>query len=236
MADAFGRALLDHYRGDRDAPLRQRDGDDALTHPIADFYFNDFADVPDAAWLESHLEGPLLDVGAGAGRDALYFQERFETVALEVSESLVTLLRERGVENVVHGDMLALCEHVDPDRFRSALIVGTQLGLVKSMAGLRAFLEDLAVVTTADATAVVDAYDPTYEGADEMLGFRADPAPGLAYRVLHYEYEDRQGETLLFRLFSPDRLEDAAADTEWGVADIRRPHDAYYYRALLAKR
>ena len=236
MADAFGRALLDHYRGDRDAPLRQRDGDDALTHPVGDFYFNDFADVPDAAWLESHLDGPLLDVGAGAGRDALYFQDRFETVALEVSEPLVTLLRERGVETVLHGDMFDLREHVGPDRFRSVLIVGTQLGLAKSTAGLRAFLEDLAVVTTDDATAVVDAYDPTDEGADEMLGFRADPAPGLAYRVLHYEYADRRGKTLLFRLFSPERLEDATTATEWEVAEIRRPHDAYYYRALLTKR
>lgn len=236
MADAFGRALLDHYRGDRDAPLRQWDGDEVLTHPVGDFYFNDFADVPDARWLESQFEGPLLDVGAGAGRDALYFQDRFETVALEISDALVTLLRERGVENVVHGDMLALRDHVERDRFRSVLIVGTQLGLVKSIPGLQAFLEDLAVVTTDDATAVVDCYDPSYEGADGMLGFRADPAPGLAYRVLHYEYEELQGPTLLFRLFSPDRLEDATTDTEWRVAEIRRPHDAYYYRAVLTKR
>ncbi|GAB3675098.1 methyltransferase domain-containing protein [Halopiger thermotolerans] len=237
MSDPFGHALLDHYRGEREDPLFQRDGDERLTHPVDDFYFNDFADVPDAAWLESRLDrGPLLDVGAGAGRDSLHFQERFETVALEISEPLVMLLRERGVSNVRRGDMFALCEAFDRDRFRSVLIAGTQLGLAKSMRGLRSFLADLAVVTAPDATAVVDCYDPDYEGADEMLGFRADPTPGLAYRTIHYEYADRVGRTLLFRLFGPDRLREATVGTAWEVAETRRPHDAYYYRAVLTKR
>lgn len=233
--DAFGRALLDHHRGEQAAPLHQRDGDEVLTHPVEDFYFEDFADQPAASWVDAQVEGPLLDMGAGAGRDALYFQQRCETVALEVSEPLVTLLSERGVENVVHGDMFSLSESFEQDRFRSAIALGTQVGLAKSMAGLRSFLSDLAVVTTADATVVLDGYDPTQEGAREMLGFRADPAPGLAYRVMHYDYEGAVGETLLFRLFSPDRLREVAADTIWTVTEIHRPHDAYYYRVRFEK-
>lgn len=233
MTDAFGRALLDHHRGEREAPLYQRDGEEVLEHPIGDFYFGDFAAEPGSEWLASRLEGPLLDVGAGAGRDALHFQERFETVAIEVSEYLVTLLRERGVADARHGDMFTLRDDFGRDQFRSALLVGTQLGLVKSRQGLRAFLDDLAYVTTADATAVVDCYDPTYEGAAEMLGFRADPTPGLAYRVLTYEYDGTTDETLLLRLFSPERLEEAARRSGWAVEEIYRPHDAYYYRAEL---
>ncbi|AFZ71698.1 class I SAM-dependent methyltransferase [Natronobacterium gregoryi] len=235
MSDAFGRALLDHYRGQREDPLYQRDGDRVLSHPVEDFYFGEFEAETDTGWLESHLEGSLLDVGAGAGRDALYFQARFETVALEVSESLVTLLAERGVEDVRHGNMFDLRETFDHDRFRSVLIVGTQLGLAGSMAGLQALLEDLATITTPAATVVVDGYDPTSERADEMLGFRADPTPGLAYRVLHYEYADLVGDTLFFRLFSPDRLREATTGTDWIVTEVRRPRDTYYYRASLEK-
>lgn len=235
MADAFGQALLDHFRGEREAPLYQRDGEASKIHPVGDFYFGDFEAEPGAQWIESHLTGPLLDIGAGGGRDALYFQERFETHAIEVSDALVTLLAERGVTNARHGDMFALPETLEPDRFRSVLIAGTQLGLVKSRAGLRAFLDDLGTVTTADATAVVDAYDPAYEGAPEMLGYRTDPTPGLAYRVLNYEYDGLLGETLLFRLFGPDRLREVVSDTGWAVAEVRRPHDAYYYRAALRK-
>lgn len=93
----------------------------------------------------------------------------------------------------------------------------------------------MATVTDDDATAIVDGYDPTYEGAEDMLGFRPDPTPGLAFRVIRYEYDGSVGDTLLFGLFSPERLREATTGTDWRVAEIRRPHDAYYYRAALTK-
>ncbi|AQL41225.1 SAM-dependent methyltransferase [Halorientalis sp. IM1011] len=235
MTSAFGRALLDHYRGDRETPLRQRDGEETKVHPIDDFYFGEFPDEPAADWVESWLDGPLLDIGAGAGRDALYFQDQFETVAIDVDPDLVTLVDERGVADARQGDMFALREAFDRDRFRSVLCIGTQLGLASSMHGLRSLLGDLAHVTTADGTAVVDGYDPEFEGAGEMLGFRDDPTPGLAFRVVSYEYDGTVDPTLLFRLVSPDRLREATAGTGWRVADVRRPHDNYYYRAALEK-
>jgi hypothetical protein len=236
MAEAFGQALLDQYRGERDEPLYQRDGESVLRHPVEDFYFGSFESEPESEWVESRLDGPLLDLGAGSGRDVLYFQSTLETVALEISDALVELLDERGVRNVRQGSMFDLRELFERDRFGSALAVGTQLGLATSMQGLRTFLGDLAAVTTDDATALVDGYDPTYEGADDMLGFRADPAPGLAYRVMRYEYDGVVGDTLLFRLVSPERLCEATTGTDWRVAEIRRPHDAYYYRAVLTKK
>ena len=235
MGDAFGRALLDHYRGERETPLRQRDGDDVLTHPVGDFYFGAFADEPGSDWVESQVEGPVLDAGAGAGRDALHFQRDRETVAIDVSEHLVTLLDERGVDDARAVDMFALPGAFDADRFGTVLVLGTQVGLAKSRAGLASFLADLRTVVAPGGRVVLDCYDPTYEGASEMLGFRADPTPGLAYRTMHYEYGDVVGRTLLFRLFSPDRLREAAADADWEVTDVQRPHGAYYYRAALAR-
>lgn len=235
MANPFGRALLDHYRGDRTVPLYQRDGETVRTHPIEDFYFGKFETGIVSEWTETWLEGPLLDIGAGAGRDALYFQERFETVAIEVCEPLVTLLTERGVSDPRIGNMFALPEQFESDRFQSVLARGTQVGLVKSRQGLVTFLEDLATVTTPDATAVLDFYDPTFGDAVDMLGFRYDPTPGLAFRVFHFEYEDEVGETLLFRLFSPDRLREAVSETSWSVIEVHRPHDAYYYLTTLQK-
>ncbi|RXK49062.1 methyltransferase domain-containing protein [Halorientalis pallida] len=235
MTSAFGQALLDHHRGERETPLRQRDGEASKVHPVEDFYFGGFPDEPAADWVRSWLDGPLLDLGAGAGRDALHFRDRFETVALDVDPALVTLMDERGVADARRGDMFALPEQFERDRFRSVLCIGTQLGLSKSMQGLRSLLADLAHVTTADGTVVVDGYDPTYEGAADMLGFRADPTPGLAFRVVTYEYGGRLDPTLLFRLVSPDRLREATTGTDWHVADVRRPHDAYYYRAALEK-
>lgn len=238
MSDPFGTAIRDRYRDEQAAPLVQRDGEAAVEHPIESFYFGRFdASAGRGAWLAARLSGPLLDVGAGVGRDALFFQERFETVALERSSALVETMRERGVVDARRGDMFALRETFDADRFASVLSYGTQLGLAGSMDGLRRFLVELAYVTGDDATAVVDCHDPSRTGTRELLGFRSDPTPGLASRVFHFEYDGRVGETLLFRLFSPDRLREAAVPTPWTVEETRRGDDGdgHHYLAALTK-
>ena len=236
MSDPFGRAVRDFHRDEQDAPLVQRDGEKTLDHPIERFYFSSFAtDDEGGEWLASWVDGPLLDAGAGAGRHALYFQERFETVAVEVSDHLVETMRERGVTDARRGDMFALRESFDRDRFRSALVIGTQMGLAGSMQGLRTFLGDLAVVTTPDATAVVDCYDPGNDGVSELLGYREDPTPGLAHRVMSFEYEGETSDVLLFRLFAPDRLREATVGTGWRVTEVRYGDDGSHYRAAREK-
>lgn len=235
VPDPFGRAIRDHYTGKRTEPLIDRDGTKTREHSIQEWYFTEFGGDE---FLDTWLEGPLIDLGAGVGRHALYFQEKFETVAIEQSEHLVKVMQERGVEDARHGDMFRLRDSFDRDRFRSALAIGTQLNLAGSMAGLRVFLNDLAYVTTPDATAVLDSYNPDEEQTAEVFGYREGPAPGLAYRVMHFEYQGEVSEALVFRLFSPDRLAEATIGTDWSVAQIR-PHPAnrpVQYRAALTKR
>ena len=144
-SDPFGRAIRDHYLNERDEPLIDRDGDQMREHSIEHWYFGEYEPTE---WFDSLVEGPLLDMGAGVGRDALYFQEQFETVAIEVSEHLVKTMEDRGVKDACHADMFSPREYFERDRFQTALSNGTQLGLVGSMAGVREFLSDLAHVTT----------------------------------------------------------------------------------------
>jgi SAM-dependent methyltransferase len=236
--DPLGRAIYDHYRGEREEPLVDRDGARTREQPIERFYFGEFDPGSErGTWVRSKLDGPLLDIGAGAGRDALYFQDRFETIATDVSEFLVETMRERGVRDVREVDMFALREAFDRDRFRSVLVYGTQIGLAGSIQGLREFLGDLAFVTKPDVSAAVHGYDPEMDATGEILGYRADPTPGLAYRVYHSTYEDAH-ETLLFRLFSPDRLREAAVGTGWEVAEVKYAsgENPSTYLAALRKR
>lgn len=238
--DPFGRAIRDRHRGQQTAPLLQRDGEQTQEHPIDAFYFDPFPGAVDDArveWLTSQLDGPLLDAGAGAGTHALYFQEQFETVAIEVSDALVETMADRGVRDARSGDLFALREQFDRDRFRSVLINGTQAGLAGSMQGLRELLGDLAYVTDPEGTVALDGYDPTDETTETLLGFRADPTPGLAYRVVCFEYEGMMSTPLLFRLFSPDRVREATAGTGWTVDAIDRSDesDSSYYRLALTK-
>jgi len=235
--DAFGRAIRDHHRGDLTDPLYQVDGPERREHPIEEFYFGEFdpAANENCRWLAERLAGPLIDLGAGAGRHALYFQEQFETVAIDPSPALVETMRERGVEDTREGDMFALRETFPETRFASALAHGTQLGLAGSLAGVEAFLADLAHVTTPNATAIVDCYDPINLDGAEMLGYREDEATGLAHRVNWFEYEGDADPVLHFRLFSPDRLREAVADTAWRVDEVAQRGNEPHYHAVIEK-
>jgi hypothetical protein len=86
----------------------------------------------------------------------------------------------------------------------------------------------------------VDGYDPSHRGTRELLGFRSDPSPGLADRILQFEYDDRLGRPLRFRLLSPARLREAAAPTPWVVDEVRRSEGGddgagHHYLAALRK-
>ncbi|MES3160202.1 MAG: class I SAM-dependent methyltransferase [Halorubrum sp.] len=238
MADVFGQAIRDHYRNERTEPLYHSDGADTVEHPVESFYFTPFD--PEAGtndWLAATLRGSLVDIGAGTGRHARYFQERFETVAIETSPALVEVMRDRGVEDAREVDMFELREAFGSDRFGSALVNGTQAGLAGSMGGLSEFLGDLAYVTEPDATGIIDCYDPDHPDTTELIGYRDDPTPGLAHRVMFFEYEGERNPVLQLRLFSPERLREAAVGTGWTVTDVVRGEGAeHHYRAALQKR
>jgi SAM-dependent methyltransferase len=229
MSDPFAQALYDHHFDELREPLRYRRGE-RLEEVGIDFYF-EAVDL-DGSWLASWLDGPVLDMGAGAGRHALALQERYETVAIEQTEQLVDVLRDRGVEDVRLVDMFELRDTFGPDRFESAIALGTQACLSRSVRGLEEFIDDLAHVTTPDGTAVIDGYDPGHEHTREKLDYYEDATEGLAYRILQMEYDGTVGEPWLYRLFTPDRVRDATADTDWAVAEVRYVTDALYQIAL----
>lgn len=144
-------------------------------------------------------------MGAGVGRDTLHFQEQFETVAIEISEHLVRTMQDRGVEDAHRADMFSLRDHFERDRFGTAYAFVTPVQLVGSLSGFQRFLSDLVYVTTSDAAVILHGYAPELDWTGEILAYRADPAPGRAYRIFHCEYEGDVGRTLLFRLFILDR-------------------------------
>lgn len=237
MSSPFARAIHDAHFDERRGPLLAHDGEETEEHSL-DHYFSEFSVEEHGAWPESWLDGPLLDMGAGAGRHALAYQDRFETVAIEHSDLLIETMRDRGVEDARKADMFALRDHFERDRFASALAIGTQMSLSGSLQGLRQFLDDLAFVTTPDATAVVDGFDPEHETTKEKLDYRPDPARGLAYRVLQYEYDGSLGTPWLYRLFTPNRVREATIGTGWEVAEVRYGDDdwAHLYNVALRKR
>lgn len=237
--DALGQAMLDYQRGGLRGECRYVDGGETVDAHIRENYFGDPENREKSSKrLLDSLEGPVVDVGCGAGNHSLYLQKHVDDlVAFDVSPGAVAAARARGVDAAVVADMFEMA--FPRNSFRSVWMCGTQLGLAGSVAGISALLSDLAFVTDGRGVAVVDNYDPRRVDGDRMLGYRPDPRDGVARRAFHFEY-DRDGErlvepTLSFLLCGPQRLRDATVGTPWSLAEVHEKPAGAHYRAVLEK-
>ncbi|OLZ42347.1 methyltransferase type 11 [Natrinema saccharevitans] len=242
-ADPLGRAMLAHHR-DEPGRLVYRDGADVRDGNVAEFYFSS----PES-WTPATIDGlerlaerePVIDVGCGAGKHLLWWDERgVEAVGVDVSPTAVRAARERGAEGVLAGDMFDL--PVATGAVGAVHAVGTQVGLGRSLAGIRDLLREFARVTDEAGVAVVDNYGPTRLN-DDFLGYRSDPREGIAHRCFHLEFEREAdgeqrrevGRTLQFLLCSPGRLREATVGTPWTPARVSRTDEGGHYRLELRK-
>lgn len=222
--------MLDFWRGEYErGACRYVDGERSLRAHIEENYFGD---PYEEQKRDAFVDAPVLDVGCGAGRDALRYQERGSVLATDVSPNAVRVANERGVDATTVADMFDL--PLSDGAVRTVHCFGTQAGLAGSIRGLAALLSEFARVTDTHGRAIVDAHDPSADGAVELFGYRSDPRPGLARRALHFEYDGIVGRTLVFLLLAPERFREAVVPTEWEVADVRR-RDGPGYAVCLRK-
>jgi SAM-dependent methyltransferase len=172
--DAFGAALADHHAG-RTGPeltLVVDDGFETPAMPPAAFF------LPPSAWPADERElltpapsGPVLDLGAGAGRHSLWFQERGDEVtAVDVSPGAVSVCRARGVRDARLGDL------TDPPADRpwaAVLLLCGNLGQAGGWDETRALLARLARLCAPGAVLLADSVDPTALTDDHSLVHRA---------------------------------------------------------------
>jgi hypothetical protein len=182
----------------RAEPPVDRDRAETREHATEEREFGEHS--PDQ-WRDRWLRGPVLDTGAGADRDGLYYHRSLETVAIDISEHLVAVMNGRGAEDARVADMFALRKTFERDRFESAHAIGTRLGLAGSLAEVQAFLGELSTVTAPSATAVLDNYAPGRARRHGLFAYRPGPRSGIDGQVVHGTYRETVGRALVFCLF-----------------------------------
>ena len=157
VGDAWGRALLDHFEQREVAqPLLEIDGGRIGPAMHAEWFFRSFEawDGWDRELLSGVSEGPVLDLGCGAGRAALYCQGLgVEVTAMDNSPGAIEVCRRRGVVDARVGD---LNEPPDDRRWGAVLLMCGNLGLGGSWHGNRALLTKVAWLSTPDAVLIGD--------------------------------------------------------------------------------
>lgn len=160
--DAFGRALLDHL-GDRKQPPLTLETDAGWSTPAMPPSW--FFEPPErwADWERDALEaaeGPVLDLGAGAGRAALFLQEAgLQVCAVDSSPGAIEVCRHRGVRDARLMDFL----HTLPSdhEWKTVLMLCGNFGLAGDWAATRELLSRLHELCADGAVLIGDTVDPT---------------------------------------------------------------------------
>jgi SAM-dependent methyltransferase len=236
MADAFGRALLAYLRGSTAVHIIERD-DGHLDEIETASYFREFNE-----WERHEQEaipearGRVLDVGCGAGREALRLQEMgLDVVGIDLSPLALEVSRKRGVRDCRLMDLRKL-EFPD-GYFDTVVMFGNNLGIAGDVEQCRSAFRGLHRVTGEDAVIIASSRDPLKTDHPAHLSYhernrRRGRPPGLVR--IRIGFEGEFDDWFEFLMVGPEKLQELLEPTGWA-------HEKTYacgganYTAILRK-
>ena len=236
--DAMGQALLDALDGRPQSVIVERDDglvetDSPSTHYLASY----------EQWSEDErtamerVRGRVLDVGVGAGRHALYLQERGHDVAgIDVSPGALEVCRRRGLNDV----RLMPAQRVSRQlgTFDTILMMGNNFGLMESRERARRLLRRFARIGAPEgriiaATLNIHATEnPDHLAYHERNRQRGRMAGQLRLRLRYHKLRSPWFDYLMV---SPEELCELTEGTPWHVAEVIGNPAQGLYIAVLEK-
>jgi SAM-dependent methyltransferase len=159
--DAYGQEILASLRGENAYEIVEREDGYFDVSPGTDNYFAKFNDWPKPQQEAIGLvKDKVLDIGAGAGRIALYLQKKgFEAVSIDNSPLAIKACKELGVKDVrVLG--IENVEKLSPEVFDTVLLLGNNFGLLSNPKKAKTILKKLYKITSKKAIIVAESKDP----------------------------------------------------------------------------
>ena len=235
--DAYGQEMWNCYRAKSTHEIVERE-DGLIDIGNAQTYFREHRDWPAherEAMERAH--GAVLDIGCGAGRVALYLQEKgHKVLAIDNSPLAVKVAKLRGVKAV----RLLSIQDIRTLRgpFDTIVMYGNNFGLFGGMTRARGLLRVMHRITSPGATILASATDP-YNTSDPVhLAYqkrnreRGRMSGQLRLRI---RYRQFRGDWFDYLLASEAEVRGIVAKTEWRVRDIVRS-DGPGYVVVLDKR
>jgi SAM-dependent methyltransferase len=165
--------------------------------------------------LLEFIEGPVLDVGAGAGRTSLPLQQHgIEVVAIDREQVCVEIMRKRGVEHALQADIF---DFESERRFKTILFMDATFGLVGTRDRIGPLLDKLRGLLDPDGVVLVQ---------DGMIGTTLRE---FEYRFV---YRDLVGTPFRWLNFPLDVLRAEVAAHGWTL-ELRSTGPGHMYVAAL---
>jgi SAM-dependent methyltransferase len=225
--DVWGQIFRDHQRGEVEPHFFERDDGREEIFRSAAIYFEAPRSEAERELL-GRLEGPVLDLGAGAGSYTLYLQDQgLQVTAADSSPQAVEVCRSRGCEDARVMDLRSL--ELEPESFQSVIVMGTTLGAHQTPASLPRLLSALRRAVPPDGKLLCQMADPLDTLDDAHLLYhqrnrdRGLP-PGLIR--LRIRYKNLVDEWMNLWMPTDDELAVATAASGWTL--LEEPRDGPY--------
>lgn len=191
MKDIQGKALQNYFYHQDTTSLKlftKMQGITVVAEAMpVEIFFREEHDLPEAEKIAlAQCDGKILDVGAGVGAHSLILQEREKDVtALEISPLSVKIMKERGVQNALQGDIFNYQE----EKYDTILMMMNGIGLGGSLKNLQKLLHHLKTLLNPSGQIIFDSSDILYVYDDY-------PIPLNSYYgevSFQYEYKGEKG-------------------------------------------
>jgi SAM-dependent methyltransferase len=220
--DAYGQEIWSCYKGVSPYEIIERD-DGFVDIGSALTYFQAFENWPRHEQEAIHLaRSPVLDIGCGAGRVALYLQSKNHRVlAIDNSPMAVKVTKLRGVKSA----RVLSIDDIDvlTQKFGSIVLYGNNFGLLGGMKKARRLLAVMHGITTPDALVIAAASDP-YKTRDPVhLRYhqrnrdRGRMAGQIRLRMRHYQF---CGPWFDYLFASQDEVRCIVDETNWVISEV----------------
>lgn len=187
--DILDQALLDYHLGANQKKLIIHNKYGKPDPMSVEVYFRDINKMPDIEIFALTLcTRDILDVGAGVGSHALHLQESGCAVtALELSPTKCSIMKSRGVENVLEQDFF----HVNRSKvFDTILFLMNTIGLTGTLDGLHILLTRARALLAIGGSVIFDSSDVSYVWNQDRL----NKSPYYGEIDYKYQYGDQWGD------------------------------------------
>jgi len=230
----YSKCLADYYKGDIAASFSiVRDDGFKEQVPASVFFTGKEFSSLETRGLDL-CKGHVLDVGAGAGRHSLELIRRgFPVTALDISPEMETILRDRGIREVIISDIFSFSDH----RFDTLLMLMKGIGMVGTVDRLDQFLKHAHQLTAEAGQILCDSIDVSKTSDPVHVAYRqrnlelGKPA-GQQNLVMTYKTESEPFEWLHIDF---PTLEAHCQKTGWVAGLILEEPNGHYLCTMTKK-
>lgn len=235
--DAFGQELWACYEGQNICEIVERDDGYFSAHQSPKVYFSEYKDWPLIQQKAmDFVNGKVLDIGCGAGRHALYLQQKgFNVVGVDSSPLAIKVCKLRGLKKARMMSLESL--RFKSGTFGTVLMLGGNFCLMGNPEKARRLLKKLRRITSKNAFIIAETRDP----------YKTDDPLHLEYQRLNRSKGRLSGQTRIrvrfekavtkwieWLMVSKEEMEQLISGTGWRISQFIDSGNSWYI-AIMEK-